>query len=204
MRISVTSDFICPWCYLGQARLFKALQSLPGVDADVNWKAFELNPDMPVQGMERRAYRSRKFGWERSLQMDAHLTALGREDGVAFHFERIERTPNTRLAHRLTRFARMHGQETPYVLKVFEAYFGFGADIGKPDVLLQLLTSLSLDADEARRFIESGDGLQAVLTDEAAAMQDAIHGVPHLTIGKVSVSGAQDWRILQEALLAAT
>ncbi|MFC3291062.1 DsbA family protein [Modicisalibacter luteus] len=111
IKVIITSDFLCPWCYLGEARLQKAVQSL-GLEkkVELKWQPCELNPDMTAGGMDRKAYRSRKFGWGRSLQMDAQLAALGREEGLNFNFPTITRAANTRLAHRLTLFAERYGR----------------------------------------------------------------------------------------------
>src|ERR1700676_866902 len=102
MTIDVTSDAICPWCYIGKRRLEKAL-ALAGPDGvRVWWHPFQLNPGMPKEGMNRKDYRSAKFGsWERSLALDAHVMAAGRAEGILFRFDLIDRTPNTLDAHRL-------------------------------------------------------------------------------------------------------
>src|SRR6267143_8697 len=103
--IDVISDVICPWCYVGKRRLEKAI-ALAGRDVRVRWRPFQLNPQMPKAGMNRKAYRSAKFGsWERSLALDAQVTAVGRAEGIPFAFDKIERTPNTLDAHRLIRLA---------------------------------------------------------------------------------------------------
>lgn len=96
IKVIITSGFLCPWCYLGEARLQKAVQSLRLENrVELKWRPYELNLDMPAEGMDRQAYRSRKFGWERSLHMDAQLTVLGREEGLNFNFPAINarRTP---------------------------------------------------------------------------------------------------------------
>src|SRR5262245_49837785 len=102
LPIVIYSDVICPWCYVGKRRLEAALSS-PGMPAavELSWRPFELNPDMPAEGMERSAYRARKFGAARSAELDAAMAETGREVGIGFAFERMQRTPNTRLAHRL-------------------------------------------------------------------------------------------------------
>jgi predicted DsbA family dithiol-disulfide isomerase len=93
LTIDVISDVICPWCFIGKRRLEKALGVRP---ATIRWHAFQLNPDMPREGIDRRAYRTRKFGsWERSLELDAQVAAAGRGEGIAFNFDRMARTPNT-------------------------------------------------------------------------------------------------------------
>ena len=102
-------DVICPWCFVGKRRLEHALTMI-GESVRVTWLPFELNPDMPKEGMERRAYRTHKFGsWERSVQLDGQMTEMGEGEGISFHFERMARTPNTFNAHRLIWLARQAG-----------------------------------------------------------------------------------------------
>lgn len=203
--ITITSDFLCPWCYLAEARLRKALDECgDAVDAEIVWRPFELNPSMPAEGMDRKAYRSRKFGWERSKMMDSHLEALGRADGIAFDFSRITRAPNTRLAHRLLTYAERHGRATDYARRVFEDYFERGLDIGSKEVLMQVVASLGLDPHDAEHYLDGGGGLAEVVAAEKAAVTQGINGVPQFRIGQAVISGAQAGAVLKEALLRAS
>ena len=104
LDIQVFSDVICPWCYVGKRQLERALAVVGRRDVHVRWLPFQLNPQMPKEGMNRRDYRAAKFGsWERSLFLNAQLTEVGRAEGIRFAFEKIERMPNTLAAHRLPR-----------------------------------------------------------------------------------------------------
>ena len=137
--ISVFSDVICPWCDLGKRRLERALTDLGLTGAPtIRWLPFELNPDMPQAGMPRAEYRARKFGAQRSAELDARMEALGREDGVAFAFNRIQRTPNTRRAHMLIAHATEEGFGEAVVEALFRAYFEEARDIGDPEVLAEI------------------------------------------------------------------
>src|SRR5690606_7755494 len=109
--VLIYSDVICPWCYIGKRR-FEAALGAPGVpeDIDISWRPFELNPDMPADGMERAAYRATKFGDDKARQLDEQMSKTGREVGIAFAFDQMQRTPNTRLAHRLIWQAGREGQ----------------------------------------------------------------------------------------------
>src|SRR5436189_5138893 len=106
LRVDIISDVICPWCFIGKRRFDKALALLPqGIQAGVHWRPFQLNPDMPREGMERKLYRTLKFGsWERSQAVDAQLAEAGAAEGIPFAFDRMQRTPNTFDAHRLIWF----------------------------------------------------------------------------------------------------
>jgi predicted DsbA family dithiol-disulfide isomerase len=141
--IEIASDVVCPWCYIGKRRMEKALALLDGkVQPDIRWLPFELNPDMPAGGMPRAAYREAKFGSvERGRELDARVAAEGRGEGIAFAFERIERTPNTRAAHQLIDLAQSQGKAGPVVDALFRAYFEEARDIGDAAVLAAIATA---------------------------------------------------------------
>src|SRR6266404_5183960 len=141
--IEIASDVVCPWCYIGKRRMEKALALLNGeVQPDIRWLPFELNPDMPAAGMPRAAYRAAKFGSvERGRELDARVAAEGRGEGIAFAFERIERTPNTRAAHQLIDLAQSQGKAGPVVDALFRAYFEEAQDIGDAAVLAAIATA---------------------------------------------------------------
>lgn len=133
MKVEIASDVVCPWCYIGKKRLEKALALTRDLEIEVRWLPFQLNPDMPKEGMPRAEYRKAKFGsLERSRQLDARVIAEGRGEGIEFAFERIERTPNTSAAHRLIAMAPDQNQ---VVDALFRAYFEEAKDIGDPAVL---------------------------------------------------------------------
>ena len=112
VKIEIYSDIICPWCFIGRAKLMKAISQLKDkYDFNLEWLPFELNPDMPKEGIDRKAYRSRKFGsWERSQAMDAGVERAGREVGVDFRYDLAKKTPNTFAGHRLIWLAQKEGK----------------------------------------------------------------------------------------------
>jgi predicted DsbA family dithiol-disulfide isomerase len=136
VKLEIASDVICPWCYIGKKRLEKALLLVKDLKPQVSWLPFQLNPDMPKEGMPRAEYRKAKFGsLERSRQLDARVIAEGRSEGIEFAFERIERTPNTSAAHRLIALAQ---DQSCVVDALFRAYFEEAKDIGDPKVLAEI------------------------------------------------------------------
>jgi predicted DsbA family dithiol-disulfide isomerase len=137
LEIEIVSDVICPWCYIGKRRLEKALSLIgDGISPTITWRPFQLNPEMPEGGMARAEYRRRKFGSvERGAQLDARVAAEGRGEGIAFAFDRIERTPNTSVAHRLIELAQREGRGQGVVDSLFRAYFEEARDIGDAAVL---------------------------------------------------------------------
>src|SRR5712664_3227274 len=134
LAIEVISDAICPWCWVAKRRLDRAIAAIsPDVTASVTWRPFELNPEMPKAGVDRRAYRSAKFGsWQHSQALDAQVAAAGRSEGLVFNHDKMERTPNTVDAHRLIRLAGQQGNQDSAVAWPFAAYFPDGRDIGHP------------------------------------------------------------------------
>ena len=204
LPVTIYSDVICPWCYVGKRRFEKALAA-PGMPQQVaiTWRPFELNPDMPAEGRERAAYRARKFGPEKARQLDQQMTATGREVGIAFAFDRQPRTPNTRLAHRLIWHAERQGREAQSALvdRLFAAYFEQGLDIGRKDVLLELAGAAGLASHDARDALDDDGSLAAVLELEEAGISLGIRGVPFfLLIDKYAVSGAQPPQMWRDAL----
>jgi predicted DsbA family dithiol-disulfide isomerase len=197
VKISVISDVICPWCYLGKRRLERALEET-GIQAEVTWLPYELNPDMPPGGIPRADYRARKFGAERGAELDVQMRERGAEEGVTFAFDKMSRTPNTRRAHALIARAGEIGLGNEMAEELFRAYFEDGADVGDTATLLSAATSVGMDEETARAAIDDAEIQQAVAALEARAAQMGVSGVPFFIIEeKFAVSGAQpteDWK----------
>ncbi|GJE44922.1 DsbA family oxidoreductase [Methylobacterium soli] len=193
LTISVFSDVICPWCDLGKRRLERALDQLGLRESTtVEWLPFELNPDMPAEGVERSVYRARKFGAERSAELDRQMTELGREEGISFAFDRMLRTPNTRKAYMLIAAARQQGRGGALVEALFRAYFEEGRDVGDEEVLLDLTTQIGLDRSQALAALASDELRALIVSAEAQAAEMQISGVPFFIVDQQwAVSGAQ-------------
>ncbi len=202
--ITVYSDVICPWCYVGKRRLEAALADVsPSVPAymSFSWRPFELNPDMPAEGMERRTYRAAKFGDARSAELDLKMAETGRELGIAFAFDRMQRTPNTRLAHRLIWEAGRQGRQDAMVERLFHGYFEEGLDIGATDTLRSLADECELDAKGVEQALTGEDSLKAVTKLEQEGYSLGIKGVPFFVLlHKYGVSGAQPPEFWRDAL----
>jgi predicted DsbA family dithiol-disulfide isomerase len=202
MKITIFSDVVCPWCLVGKRRLEGALAQLGmGERVETEWLPFELNPDMPPEGMERAAYRARKFGAARGAELDAQMTALGREEGIAFAFDRQERTPNTRKAHMLIAFASAQGKGPAVAEALFRAYFEEGRDIGRDAVLLDVAEARGIDREEAAAALQDAELRSYVLAAERRAAELGVSGVPFFIVdGRWAVSGAQPAAAWVEAL----
>ncbi len=130
--IDVVSDVICPWCFLGKRRLDKALAQLDGLDVEVAWRPFMLDPTIPKEGKSRHDYMMEKFGEERLKTIHDPLIKAGAEDGVPYRFDAITRTPNTLDAHRVIRWAHTSGKQHDVAERLFMDYWNEGKDIGRP------------------------------------------------------------------------
>ena len=194
-RIDVISDAICPWCYIGKRQLEKALPVLAaeGLAFDVLWHPFQLNPDMPAEGVERLGYRISKFGSEeRSRALDARVTEAAAGVGLDFRLDRLTRTPNTVAAHRVVALAAELGAQDAVMELLFEAYFRNGVDLGDADALADVAASVGLDRDAVRALLGTDAGQDEVLRRDAMARQAGISGVPSFAMqGHVLFSGAQ-------------
>lgn len=193
-NVEVYSDVICPWCYIGKRRLEKAVAALGSQhEVHVHWLPFQLNPSMPKEGINRKQYRTAKFGsWERSLELDAKLVAVGKEEGTEFAFDRIERTPNTLDAHRLLWLADNEGVQGAIMEALFRAYFTEVRDISQRQTLLDVVAEAGLDRSKAENLLNGNDGLDAIKMANAQARQFPVEGVPFFIVnGKRTLSGAQ-------------
>jgi len=207
-QIEVSYDFICPWCWIGQRNLAAALaQTELGSAVSIRYVPFELNPAMPVEGMDRRAYRTHKFGsWSRSQSMDAQVTAAGLAAGANFNYDKVLRTPNTRLAHRLMMFAQQHNDAArtgALYQAIYAAYFSEGRDIGSLDTLIEIAVEQTYDADAVRAYLLSNAGNAEI--DAARSRNDTlgVHAVPTIMIDGSAINGAQPPAVFAHALLAA-
>ena len=200
-RIDVISDAICPWCWIGKANLEAALEELrgEGLAFEIRWRPFQLNPDMPEEGVERDAYRARKFGsLERSRQLDAQVAEAGRAAGLAFRHDLMARTPNTVATHRVNRAAEPAGVQQPVVDRLFRAYFQEGEDIGDAAVLDRLAAEAGLPG--MATMLAGAEHRAEVLADDMAARHGGISGVPSFLMDRhLLFSGAMPGPRMAEA-----
>lgn len=200
MRIDVIFDSVCPWCYIGKRRLEKALALRPGLDPDITWRPFLLNPEMPPDGIERTLYLVRKFGSEaRVRRVYGAIAEAGLSEEIDFAFDSIRQTPNSVDSHRLVRFAGARAGDA--VEALFQAYFLRGENIGERDVLVDIGTGIGLDERTFRAYLESDADIDDVLAENARAHRLGITGVPAYVIdGEMVISGAQDPAILARVM----
>jgi predicted DsbA family dithiol-disulfide isomerase len=198
LTIDVISDVICPWCFIGKRRLEKAFGDRA---ASVRWHPFQLNPDMPREGIDRKSYRIGKFGsWERSQELDARVAAAGRGDGIAFNFDKMVRTPNTLDAHRIIWLAGERGVQDAVVEALFLAYFTDGRDLSDRVTLAEIAAGSGLDRAEVDGLLAGDGGLDVVRAGEERARRLGVSGVPFFVVnGRVALSGAQPPELFLQA-----
>ena len=204
--LEVVSDTICPWCYVGKRRLETALAAIgDDISFELRWRPFELNPDMPREGLDRKTYRSAKFGsWDKSLELDAQVKAAGASDGLDFHHERMEKTPNTLASHVLINLAGESDVQDDVVEALFRAYFVDGEDIGDPTVLAAIGARAGLDPIETAQALADQKRRAAVRAEARAFSRSGITGVPTVLLNRFSLfSGAQRAEVIARALRTA-
>ena len=194
MRIDIYSDTVCPWCYLGKRRFELALAARPQYEPRVTWRPFELNPDMPTEGVVRATYLAARIGTpERVAQAHAELQRQGEASGIQFRFDLMERMPNTRRSHLLIAHAARSGRQSAVIERVMRGYFEEGCDIGDIEVLVRLGVEAGLVEYAARSALILRAGQDGVIAAERHASVLGITGVPTFIFdGQYSISGAQE------------
>jgi len=193
MQLDVISDTVCPWCYVGKKRLDRALAARGAAGLNMRWRPFQLDPTIPPEGVDRRAYFEKKFGADRAKEVGNVIRQVGEEEGIAFAFDKIERSPNTLDSHRLIRWAGTAGCQNEMVEILFQRYFEQGADIGRPEVLVEAATDAGMDADIVRDLLAGDADRELVAQEDKTARQMGIQGVPAFVMdGRHVMVGAQD------------
>ena len=199
MKLAILSDPICPWCYIGKTQLDRALEAEPDHPFAIEWHPFQLNPDMPKGGMDRRAYLAAKFGGaEGALAAYTPIMEHAKSLGLDIEWDRIARTPSTLDAHRLIHWAGIEGCQTPVVGALFRAYFKEGRDIGDAEVLADIGDGAGMDAAAILRLLATDADTEEIRARDASAREMGVTGVPTFIVnGTHAVPGAQPaalWR----------
>jgi predicted DsbA family dithiol-disulfide isomerase len=193
VKLDIMSDPICPWCYIGKTNLDRALEQRPDHPFTITWHPFQLNPDMPKGGIDRREYLETKFGGkEGAVKAYAPVVEHAEKAGLKINFEAIEKTPNTLDAHRLIHWAGIEGHQIPVVDALFQAYFVDGRDIGDADVLADIADSCGMDASIVLRLLATDEDLREIVDRDAAARGMGVTSVPTFIVASQhAVPGAQ-------------
>ncbi|WP_333683674.1 DsbA family oxidoreductase [Pontibaca methylaminivorans] len=192
-RLDIFSDPVCPWCYIGKASLDQALAEAPDNPFAIQWHPFQLNPEMPREGMERRAYLRARFGSEEAV-VKAHLPVMEHAEraGLTIDLSAMKRMPNTLDAHRLIHWAGIERRQNAAVDALFAAYFVEGRDIGDHETLADIADSIGMDAAVVLRLLQSGSDVENIRDRDAEARRMGIGSVPTFIVaGRHAVPGAQ-------------
>ena len=203
VAIDIVSDAVCPWCYIGKRNLEQALADMPGVSAEIHWRPYQLDPTIPAEGVDRRAYLQRKFG-ARVDEIYNRVSEAGGAAGIAFAFDAIGRSPNTLDAHRLIRWAYAAGAQDQIVERLFKDFFIDGKDIGDRTVLIAAARDCGMNVDVVTDLLERGADVEAVREEIASAQNLGVTGVPFFVIdGKFALPGAQPPDVIKRAIAKA-
>jgi predicted DsbA family dithiol-disulfide isomerase len=202
MQIDIVSDTVCPWCFIGKRRLERAFLLRPDIQFNVAWRAYRLDPSVPAEGLDRKAYLNAKFGDNPNRQaMTDALRQAGDGEDIAFDFEAIARAPNTLDSHRLVRWAGGAGLQNEIVERLFAAYFEDGRDIGNRDILVEIASDAGMDSALVADLLDQGTDREIIEREDALAHRMGISGVPTFIFeNKYMVSGAQDAETLAQVM----
>ena len=206
VKLDILSDPICPWCYIGKTHLDRALQARPDHPFEIEWHPFQLNPDMPAGGMDRRTYLETKFGGkDGAVRAYAPVVEHAEAAGLKIDFEGMQRTPNTLDAHRLILWAGVEGRQTAAISALFEAYFVEARDIGDHEVLADLADGIGMDAAVILRLLASDADAQAIREKDAQARKMGISSVPTFIVAQQhAVPGAQPPELWEKVIAELT
>ncbi|WP_170429127.1 DsbA family oxidoreductase [Ruegeria arenilitoris] len=193
VKLDIMSDPICPWCYIGKTHLDKALAAIPDHPMVIEWHPFQLNPDMPDEGMDRREYLERKFGGkDGAVQAYAPVVEHAEKAGLSIDFEGMKRTPNTLDAHRLIHWAGIEGKQNEVVDALFDAYFVQARDIGDHEVLADIADGVGMDAAVVLKLLKSDADREDIRNRDSHSRQMGVNSVPTFIVANQhAVPGAQ-------------
>ncbi len=209
VKLDIISDPICPWCYIGKAQLDRAIAEVGINPFETDWRIFQLNPDMPPEGMDRREYLEGKFGGpERAQQIYGRIAEAAKGAGLDVALDKIGRTPNTMDAHRVIRWARSTGAQQALVDDLFTRYFENGEDISDHTVLLDAAEAAGMEREIVARLLEGDADRDMLAEEDRTAREMGVTGVPTFIVGgRYVLTGAQDaetWtKVIRELIASA-
>jgi len=201
-KLDIISDPICPWCYIGKARLEAALAERPDHPFTIEWHPFQLNPDMPPEGLDQREYLELKFGGrEGAVKVYSQIAEAAEQAGVKVAFDKIERTPNTIDAHRLIHWAGLEGLQDAVVDLLFLAYFQDGVDISDKSALTAIGAKAGMDPAMLATLFDGENDVDGIRARDAYARERGVTGVPCFIINnQYVVQGAQGSDLWQRVI----
>ena len=207
IRLDIFIDPVCPWCLIGNTHLDRALESRPDHPFQIQWHPFQLNPDMPKEGVGHLDYLAEKFGGpQRAVQMMLQVAEHARQAGAEIDMDKCRHLPNTLDAHRLIHWAGIEGKQTPMVSRLMRAHWKEGANIGDPATLARLAGEVGMDPTAVARLLATDADADDIQSRDMDARQKGVTAVPTFLIAQqYVVSGAQPpemWRDVIDELTA--
>lgn len=200
MIIKIFADTICGWCFIGQTKLNKALKSFPETKFEIEHIPFQLNPDMPTEGIDRNEYLQIKFGGKEFAQpMYDRMTEEANKEGLNFNLDNIKKTPNTVFSHLLIKLAEQTNVHNEVKEKIYHSYFIDGHNIGDKEILINIGKEFNINADVINNFFNLKN-IEEVNSYISVAREKEINGVPFFEIGTDFISGAQSSANLESAI----
>ena len=186
LHIDIVSDIVCPWCVIGYKNLAKAIKILKGeLKFTINWKPFQLHPEIPIEGFDKHKYMDIKFkSSERRKSSLDQICEIGEKVGFNFNFSRNRHLPNTFLAHRLLWFSESMGLQNKISEALFYNYFTEGKDVGSIDELISISEKNGLEKDTIETFLRSDLGAKEVIREEKRSREMKISSVPTYIFNK--------------------
>ena len=205
MKIDIISDTVCPWCFIGKRRLERALAMRPNITAEITWHPFQLNPEMPPDGIERQIYLKAKFGSsERAKNIYRAVDQASVSEKLALQLDDIKRMPNSLQSHRLLHYARRHDKQDVVAENLFQSYFFYGIDIGSIAHLIKIAAESGLDGEDVRSYMESSEDIELVRGHDIQSRKLGVSGVPCFIIAEeYAISGAQESEVFLQVFDAA-
>jgi len=205
MKIDIISDTVCPWCFIGKRRLERALAMRPNITAEITWHPFQLNPEMPPDGIERQIYLKAKFGSsERAKDIYRAVDQASVCEKLDLQLDDIKRMPNSLQSHRLLHYARRHDKQDVVAENLFQSYFFYGIDIGSIAHLIKIAAESGLDGEDVRSYMESSEDIELVRGHDLQSRKLGVSGVPCFIIAEeYAISGAQESEVFLQVFDAA-
>ena len=205
MKIDIISDTVCPWCFIGKRRLERALAMRPNITAEITWHHFQLNPEMPPDGIERQIYLKAKFGSsERAKDIYRAVDQASVGEKLDLQLDDIKRMPNSLQSHRLLHYARRHDKQDVVAENLFQSYFFYGIDIGSIAHLIKIAAESGLDGEDVRSYMESSEDIELVRGHDLQSRKLGVSGVPCFIIAEeYAISGAQESEVFLQVFDAA-
>ena len=200
IKIDIVSDTVCPWCYIGKKRLDKAIEDYKGQEFEINWHAFQLNPNMPIEGINRELYLSTKFGGkERADSIYEQIKQAGSSSNISFNFNEMFIMPNSFYSHMLIELSKEQNLQNEIAESLFDAFFIKGKNIGNLSELTNIAISNNIKDFNEDLFKNRKDLRNTVQTSDENSRSKGVSGVPFFIINNnYAISGAQESEVFKK------